>query len=65
MKHCSPWTCFLRIYSFFPRTNRCNSEEIVIDGVKIPKNIELVFPIFAIHRDPNYWPEPEKFDPER
>nr|XP_022315198.1 cytochrome P450 3A24-like isoform X1 [Crassostrea virginica] len=55
----------LRLYPPATRTNRCNSEEIVIDGVKIPKNIELVFPIFAIHRDPNYWPEPEKFDPER
>ncbi|XP_062574948.1 cytochrome P450 3A19-like [Saccostrea cucullata] len=44
------------------QSNRINSE---VDGVKIPPNTELIFPIFAIHRNPKYWPEPEKFDPER
>ncbi|KAJ8949610.1 hypothetical protein NQ318_007372, partial [Aromia moschata] len=35
------------------------------------KNIELEsgsicwIPAFAIHRDPKYWPDPEKFNPER
>ncbi|XP_062607936.1 cytochrome P450 3A8-like [Saccostrea cucullata] len=55
----------LRLYPPATRTNRNNSEEIEVDGIKIPPNTEIIFPIFAIHRNPKYWPEPEKFDPER
>lgn len=50
---------------FVTRNNRSNLEEMDINGIKIPKETELTFPIFAIHRDPEFWEEPEKFDPER
>lgn len=39
--------------------------ELDIGGYKVPKGIELAFAIYALHRDPEIWPEPEKFDPER
>lgn len=50
---------------FVTRINRSNLDEMDINGIKIPKETELTFPVFAIHRDPEFWEEPEKFDPER
>jgi cytochrome P450 family 6 len=33
--------------------------------VVIEKGTSLVIPILAIHHDEEYYPEPDKFDPER
>jgi cytochrome P450 len=31
----------------------------------VPAGITLLIAIQAVHRDPNYWPDPMKFDPHR
>ncbi|KAI8786626.1 cytochrome P450 3A7, partial [Biomphalaria glabrata] len=40
-------------------------ESIDINGVQIPKGMVVLIPVYAIHNDPTFWPEPDKFDPER
>ncbi|RZC38896.1 cytochrome P450 9e2-like [Asbolus verrucosus] len=33
--------------------------------LEIEEGVLMVIPIMALHRDPQYYPEPERFDPER
>ncbi|KAL9984595.1 hypothetical protein ACROYT_G006906 [Oculina patagonica] len=42
----------------------CN-ETCTIKGVTIPKGMPVMIPCYAIHHDPEIWPEPETFNPER
>lgn len=36
-----------------------------IDGVLIPKGATVMIPVYYLHRHPEFWSEPERFDPER
>ncbi len=39
--------------------------EVEIDGYQIPKNRVVLYAPYTLHRREEYFPEPEKFDPER
>ncbi|CAL1290430.1 unnamed protein product, partial [Larinioides sclopetarius] len=34
-------------------------------GITIPKNMIISIPVFAMHRDPEFFPNSDKFDPDR
>ena len=37
----------------------------VLDGYRIPAQTMIFISPFVAHRDPNYWPDAERFDPDR
>ncbi|XP_002730609.1 cytochrome P450 3A29-like [Saccoglossus kowalevskii] len=55
----------LRKYPPVIRYDRECTEDIIINGLHIPKGMYICMPIYAIHHDPELYPEPEKFIPER
>uniref|UniRef100_A0A2Y9D1G1 Cytochrome P450 n=1 Tax=Anopheles dirus TaxID=7168 RepID=A0A2Y9D1G1_9DIPT len=51
-----------------------NSTRVVTDdypvpdapgGIVLPKGLHVIVPVYAIHHDPEYYPDPERYDPER
>jgi len=38
---------------------------IEIGGYPVPKGSMLAASVYAVHRDPRWWPEPERYDPIR
>ncbi|KAK1430561.1 hypothetical protein QVD17_13387 [Tagetes erecta] len=44
---------------------RCPGETCKVDGYIVPKDTMVFMNVWAIHRDPNNWPEPLEFKPER
>jgi len=42
----------------------CSKTCIVGNGIVIPKDTMVYIPIHNLHYNPDYWPDPEKFDPE-
>ncbi|CAA0831866.1 Flavonoid 3-monooxygenase [Striga hermonthica] len=42
-----------------------STQDCTIEGFHIPKRSRLLVNVWAIGRDPDVWPDPEKFSPER
>ncbi|XP_054850804.1 cytochrome P450 3A24-like isoform X2 [Eublepharis macularius] len=55
----------LRLYPAGGRIERVCKRTTEINGVTIPEGTVIVIPANVLHRDPEYWPEPEEFRPER
>nr|XP_022906724.1 cytochrome P450 4C1-like [Onthophagus taurus] len=55
----------LRIYPSVPFISRKVTEDIEINGYKIPKGVYCNLHIHKVHRDPEIYPDPMKFDPDR
>ncbi|XP_050295939.1 cytochrome P450 4C1-like isoform X2 [Anthonomus grandis grandis] len=55
----------LRFFCFVPFLGRYLEEDVEIDGVLIPKGVNVIIDLFDLHHDPDHYPEPYKFDPDR
>lgn len=55
----------LRIYSPIHALSRVALEDDTIGGYHIPKDATIIVSLYATHRLPKYWPDAERFDPER
>ncbi|CAL1290445.1 unnamed protein product [Larinioides sclopetarius] len=57
----------LRLYPPVLRNERQSVAEYTLGdtGITIPKNMLISIPVFAMHRDPEFFPNPDKFDPDR
>lgn len=55
----------LRLYPPIWALARKNTEQIELGGYRIPPNQYIVMPVYVLHRHPDYWSDPEKFDPDR
>ncbi|NWW77831.1 C340 protein, partial [Climacteris rufus] len=55
----------LRLYPAGGRLERVCKRTVELSGVTIPEGMVVLIPAFVLHRDPQYWPEPDEFRPER
>ena len=44
---------------------RRTTEPIELGGYAIPAGTEVAFSLYALHQDPRYYPNPQRFDPDR
>lgn len=55
----------LRLYPSAPEFSRLLHTKLIIDGYEIPPGTTVSVSPFFTHRDPEYWKDPLKFDPDR
>ncbi|XP_064097711.1 cytochrome P450 4C1-like [Macrobrachium nipponense] len=55
----------LRLYPSVPFVGRRLGEDIVVDNYRVPAGAEITIPPYTLHRDPEQFPNPQIFDPDR
>lgn len=55
----------MRIRPVVAQIGRVLTEETVIDGWTVPARTMVIVPMTVIHRDPQIYPDPDEFRPER
>ncbi|XP_054925255.1 cytochrome P450 4c3-like isoform X2 [Dermacentor andersoni] len=54
-----------RLYPSVPFVSRMCEQDVMIAGRKLPKGAEILVGIYNLHRDPEVFPKPEEFIPDR
>uniref|UniRef100_A0A8D8PAU6 Cytochrome P450 4V2 n=1 Tax=Culex pipiens TaxID=7175 RepID=A0A8D8PAU6_CULPI len=55
----------MRLFPPVPFIGRKLVDDIEMNGTTIKAGQDFLVPIYAIHRNPKVYPDPERFDPER
>ncbi|MFJ7268601.1 cytochrome P450 [Streptomyces sp. NPDC099050] len=55
----------MRLYPAAPAIGRRAVAAAEVDGHTIPAGADVIVAPWVIHRHPGYWPDPERFDPDR
>ncbi|NP_001165982.1 cytochrome P450 4AB15 [Nasonia vitripennis] len=55
----------LRLFPTAPNISRTIIKDIQLKNCMVPAGTDVFVPIYDVHRDPKYWPDPLKFDPDR
>lgn len=55
----------LRRYPPLPRITRRAGKTTEINGIEIKEGAEVHVSVYALHHNPRYFPDPERWDPER
>ena len=55
----------LRLYPPVYFDGRQAEAQVVLDGVTYPEGTVAMFAPYSLHRRPERWPDPERFDPDR
>ncbi|XP_035664823.1 cytochrome P450 2D6-like [Branchiostoma floridae] len=55
----------MRIRTLVPIAAHATAEDVKVQGYDIPKGTQVLVNLHSLHMDPVYWPDPDRFDPER
>ncbi|MFA1537693.1 cytochrome P450 [Actinomadura monticuli] len=55
----------MRLYPPGPYGAREATEDVVLGEYTVPAGTTIFYPFWAVHMNPEYWPDPRVFDPER
>jgi cytochrome P450 len=55
----------MRLYPPGPYGAREATEDLVLGEYTVPAGTTIFYPFWAVHMNPEYWPDPERFDPDR
>ncbi|XP_026831397.1 cytochrome P450 4C1 isoform X2 [Ooceraea biroi] len=55
----------MRLYPSVPIIARTLEEDVMLQSYLVPAGVDVIMDIINLHKNPDFWPNPEVFDPDR